>query len=80
MSAMAEVERLLTPSLVRVEPCDPEHADARFSLQAYFDELAARFEGGFEPGRGNPDRPSDLVPPMGLLLVARLHDEPVEVG
>jgi len=80
VSAMAEVERLLTASMVRVDACDPEHADARFSLQSYFDELAARFEGGFEPGRGSPDSPSDLVPPAGLLLVARLRDEPVGCG
>ena len=44
VDAMASVERLLTASLVRVEPCDPEHPHARSSLDAYFAELDERFE------------------------------------
>ena len=80
VSAMAEVERLLTASMVDVEPCDPEHQHARFSLHSYFDELDARFEGGFDPRRGSSDAPADLVPPAGLLLVATLRGEPVGCG
>jgi DNA-binding MarR family transcriptional regulator/ribosomal protein S18 acetylase RimI-like enzyme len=80
VDAMAEVERLLTASMVRVEPCDPRHPHARFSLESYFRELDARFEGGFDPGRGSPDTASDLTPPRGLLLVATLTGEPVGCG
>ncbi len=50
------------------------------SLAAYFAELAERFEGGFDVSRANPDDPSDLVPPNGLLLVATLAGEPVACG
>src|SRR5262245_24968980 len=39
VTAMAEVERLLTASMIEVAPCDPEHPHARFSLESYFDEL-----------------------------------------
>lgn len=77
---MAEVERLLTASLVRIEPCAPRHRHAHTSLEAYFSELDARFDGGFDRSRANLDAPSDLVPPNGLLLVATLAGEPVGCG
>ena len=77
---MAEVERLLTASMVRVEACDPEHPHALASLGAYFDELDERFAGGFDRERGTPDAPADLVPPAGLLLVATLSGDPVGCG
>jgi DNA-binding MarR family transcriptional regulator/GNAT superfamily N-acetyltransferase len=78
--AMAEVERLLSASMIRIEPCDPEHPHARRSLQSYFDELEQRFEGGFDPAGASLDAPADLVPPHGLVLVATLSDEPVGCG
>jgi ribosomal protein S18 acetylase RimI-like enzyme len=78
--AMAEVERLLTASLVHLEACDPEHPYALASLGAYFDELDERFETGFDRARGTPDAAADLVPPAGLLVVATLGDEPVGCG
>ncbi len=80
VGAMAEVERLLTASMVSIDPCNPGHPHARSSLDAYFAELDARFDGGFDPRRANPDAPSDLVPPNGLLLVATLAGEPVGCG
>jgi len=80
VTAMGEVERLLTASLVRIQSCDPEHPHAHSSLGSYFDELNERFEGGFERERGTPDAPADLVPPAGLLLVASLSGEPVGCG
>ena len=80
VGTMAEVERLLAASMVGIDPCDPEHAHARTSLDAYYAELAARFEHGFDIDRANPDRQADLVPPNGLLLVATLAGEPVGCG
>lgn len=80
VSAMAEAELLLTASMMCVEPCDPLHPHAKFSLESYFDELDARFEGGFDATRANPDPPEELVPPAGLLLLATLRGEPVGCG
>lgn len=80
VDAMAEVERLLTSSLVRLEPCDPSHPHAQASLDAYFAELDARFEGGFDRRLGAPDDPAELVPPAGLVLVATLDGKPVGCG
>src|SRR6188472_3602776 len=49
VAAMAEVDRLLIASTVEVSECDANHPDARFCLDTYFAELAARFDGGFDP-------------------------------
>jgi len=80
VTAMAEVERLLAASAVRIARRDPRHPDARFCMRGYFGELARRFDTGFDPGRSIPASDADLTPPAGLLLVATLHGEPVGCG
>jgi DNA-binding MarR family transcriptional regulator len=80
VAAMAEVERLLAASAVRVAGCDPRRPEARFCLQAYFGELARRFDSGFDPALSISAGDEELTPPAGLLLVATLHGEPVGCG
>jgi DNA-binding MarR family transcriptional regulator/GNAT superfamily N-acetyltransferase len=80
VDAMGTVEQLLTASLVEVRIEDPATAAATFCLQSYFAELDARFEGGFKPERSISAAAHDLVEPRGLLLVARLRDEPIGCG
>jgi DNA-binding MarR family transcriptional regulator/GNAT superfamily N-acetyltransferase len=80
VAAMDEVERLLTASAITIAACDPRHRYARQCVRAYFDELAARFEDGFDPARSIPADDDDLTPPTGLLLVATLRSEPVGCG
>jgi DNA-binding MarR family transcriptional regulator/GNAT superfamily N-acetyltransferase len=80
VAAMADVERLLLASAVRVGPCDPRHPDARWCLGSYFSELARRFDAGFEPARSISADDDELTPPAGLLLIATLHGEPVGCG
>ena len=80
VAAMGEVERLLVASMVRVEECDPREPRARFCLDSYFAELAARFDDGFDPARGLPTTDDDMTPPAGVLLVASLGDDPVGCG
>jgi DNA-binding MarR family transcriptional regulator/predicted GNAT family N-acyltransferase len=80
VAAMAEVERLLAASTVRVAVSDPRHPDARACLQAYFTELSHRFDGGFDPARSISADDAELTAPAGLLLVATLHGEPVGCG
>ncbi|WP_041312045.1 bifunctional helix-turn-helix transcriptional regulator/GNAT family N-acetyltransferase [Mycobacterium sp. JS623] len=79
VTAMADVERLLIASTVEVRECEPRHRDARFCLQTYYDELAVRFEGGYDPAL-SPVADAEMTPPAGLLLVASLHGEPVGCG
>jgi DNA-binding MarR family transcriptional regulator/GNAT superfamily N-acetyltransferase len=80
VDAMAVVERLLTAGLVEVTVEDPTSHAARFCLQSYFDDLNARFDTGFDPGRSLPLDAPDLTEPEGLLLVARLRGQPVGCG
>lgn len=78
--AMAEVEHLMRASMITIDPCDPRQPDARYCIRGYFAELAARFEGGFDPAATLSATESELTPPAGLLLVATLHDKPVGCG
>jgi DNA-binding MarR family transcriptional regulator/GNAT superfamily N-acetyltransferase len=71
LAAMDEVERLLLTSGLSIEPEDPRTAAARWCLEQYFDELRARFEHGFDPGRSIPADADHLIPPAGVFLVAR---------
>jgi DNA-binding MarR family transcriptional regulator/GNAT superfamily N-acetyltransferase len=80
VAAMADVERLLAASMVQVRECDPGHPHARSCLQAYFSELARRFDGGFDPAQSISADDAELLPPAGLLLVATLHSGPVGCG
>jgi len=80
IAAMSEVERLMRASAVTIEPADPASADARQCIDAYFRELAERFEMGFDPARTVSADPEELVSPAGLFLIARLDGRPVGCG
>jgi GNAT superfamily N-acetyltransferase len=56
---------------IELLPEDPDSADARWCRDRYFAELAARFEGGFDPEQGGAAGDRDMAPPAGLFLVAR---------
>ncbi len=78
--AMATVTRLLTAGLVDVTIADPAGADASFCISQYFAELDARFDTGFDPDASISADVDELTEPAGLLLVARLRDEPIGCG
>ena len=80
VTAMAEVQRLLRASGVRIECVDPGSEEARWCVAQYFDELTSRFEGGFDPARSLPNDDAEMVPPSGAFLLARLDGEPVACG
>ena len=80
VTAMREVERLLTASMVVIGVEDPASADARWCLAEYFAELDRRFETGFDPTIGISADPAELVPPAGEFIVARLRGRPVACG
>ncbi len=80
LTAMAEVERLLMASAVRVTECDPGHPGARSCLAAYLSELSRRFDGGFDPALSISAADRELTRPAGLFLLATLHAEPVGCG
>jgi GNAT superfamily N-acetyltransferase len=72
-------ERLIA-SQVRIEVTDPREQDARYCLRCYFEELARRFDGGFDPARSISASDEEMTPPDGLLLVARVQGAPVGCG
>jgi DNA-binding MarR family transcriptional regulator/ribosomal protein S18 acetylase RimI-like enzyme len=74
------VHRLFEASLITVQPEPADHADARWCIAQYFDELGRRFEHGFDPSRSIPAAEADMTPPHGLLLIARLRGRPVGCG
>jgi DNA-binding MarR family transcriptional regulator/GNAT superfamily N-acetyltransferase len=80
LTAMAEVERLLDASAIVTSVRDPGDPDARRCLRAYVDELAGRFDGGFDPARSISATDHEMTPPAGLFLVATLHGEPAGCG
>jgi DNA-binding MarR family transcriptional regulator/predicted GNAT family N-acyltransferase len=73
LEAMATVERLLTAGLVEIAVEDPESADAQYCLSEYYEELDARFEGGFDSTQALPIDDATF-------LVARLRGKPVGCG
>jgi DNA-binding MarR family transcriptional regulator len=79
-AAMGEVERLFAATAVQIDVADPRHPDARHCVQAYFAELARRFDDGFDPAHSISATDEELIWPAGLLLVATLHAEPVGCG
>jgi DNA-binding MarR family transcriptional regulator/GNAT superfamily N-acetyltransferase len=80
VEAMELVERLLTAGMVDVDVEDPRSTEARFCIESYFSELDTRFDTGFDPSRSNSANAVELTEPAGLLLVARLRDEPIGCG
>jgi DNA-binding MarR family transcriptional regulator/GNAT superfamily N-acetyltransferase len=79
-TAMAAVERLLRAGAVHLEVTAPESPDARYCLERYFEELAARFEGGFDPKISISADAGELTPPRGYFVLAMLEGDPVGCG
>jgi DNA-binding MarR family transcriptional regulator/GNAT superfamily N-acetyltransferase len=80
VAAMEQVERLLIASMVTIAIDDPTSPDVRWCFEQYFAELGERFEAGFDPALSISAYAHELTPPSGLVLMARLREEPVGCG
>jgi DNA-binding MarR family transcriptional regulator len=80
ISAMGEIERLLTAALVEFEAVDPGHRHATACFRAYFAELGERFDGGFDPALSLAPDASPFRPPHGAFVVATQRGEPIGCG
>ena len=80
VAAMRTIKRLLTTASTEIRPADPNGADARGCVRAYFAELDRRSESGFDAAAGISAEPHEVTPPAGLFLVAYLRGEPVGCG
>jgi DNA-binding MarR family transcriptional regulator/GNAT superfamily N-acetyltransferase len=79
-AAMGEVERLVRGASVDVAAEPPDSVDARRCLDAYFTELAARFEGGYDADADDSAAAEAMAPPSGLFVIARLDGDAVGCG
>ncbi len=77
---MADVDRRILASRVRVEIIDPRDIDARYCLRSYFEELGHRFDAGFDPAQSISASDEEMTLPNGLLLIAKLLGAPVGCG
>ncbi|HTJ68966.1 MAG TPA: MarR family winged helix-turn-helix transcriptional regulator [Actinospica sp.] len=80
VAAMQDVERLLTASQVEIAITDPRLPAARHCMTTYYEELAARFDSGYDPARAISATDPELTLPRGLLLVATLHSKAIGCG
>lgn len=80
VSAMAEVERLLTAAQITIEAVNPALPAAQHCLREYYAELDRRFDTGYDPDHALPVELDDMRPPTGTFLLATLHGEPVACG
>jgi DNA-binding MarR family transcriptional regulator/GNAT superfamily N-acetyltransferase len=80
VGAMRTVERSLVRAGATIEPADPRGREVRWCFARYVAELDRRFESGFDAGRSLPADPEELVPPAGLVLLARLRGAPAGCG
>jgi hypothetical protein len=77
---MADVERLILASQVRVEIIDPRDIDARYCLRSYFEELRHRFDTGFDPAQSISASDEEMTLPNGLLLGATYWEQRWDAG
>jgi DNA-binding MarR family transcriptional regulator/GNAT superfamily N-acetyltransferase len=75
--ALDSADRLLRAATTRIAPGDPTSAPAHTALTSYYDELARRFDDGFDPGEESLDA---FRPPDGVLLLAVSDGKPVACG
>jgi DNA-binding MarR family transcriptional regulator/GNAT superfamily N-acetyltransferase len=80
LAAIAEVERSLRATLVKIDVEDPRHPDVVYCFIQYASELDTRFTGGFDAGKSISAAPEELTPPAGYCVVARLRGVPIGCG
>ena len=77
VSAMAEVEKLLTAGAITLALEKESDPAPQACLAAYYGELSERFHEHFDPGAGAPETTAGT---NGEMLIARLHGEAVGCG
>src|SRR5271155_4174700 len=80
VAAMAEVETLMRAAAVELRIERPDSASALWCLETYYQELAERFEAGYDPATALPLGADNLVSPTGCFIVAYLDGTPIGCG
>jgi GNAT superfamily N-acetyltransferase len=74
------VTRRSPASAVEIAEVQPDCPDARQCLARYYAEIAARFEGGFDPNQSSAPTLDAFAAPGGTFLVVRLAGALVGCG
>ena len=77
LAAMDLVATALGREAIALTECDPRDDTALYCLQAYYDELARRFPGGFDVNLSRDPDATDMIRPRGVFLVALSDGVPV---
>ncbi|MBO6640079.1 MAG: MarR family transcriptional regulator [Roseitalea sp.] len=77
LAAMDFIATAMNRHAVTIDRVDPTSTAARYCLARYYDELARRFEEGFDVALSCDPDASDMVPPRGAFLVALSDGLPV---
>jgi GNAT superfamily N-acetyltransferase len=80
VEGIAHMSLRLVRTPFAIAPADPASADARACIAAYLRELSQRFPEGFDASRGPSAEAEELVPPRGVLLLARRDGAAVGCG
>ena len=78
--ALATAEHLIRAATCTVESVDVRSDEAVTAVRRYFDELAARFPHGFDPGDAVTTDLEAMRPPSGDFLVLRVERDVVACG
>ena len=80
-AALLEAMDLVAPALgrdrIELKPEDPRAPAALHCLGRYYDELARRFDQGFDVSLSCDPEAGDMMPPRGVFLIAWSDDLPV---
>lgn len=70
LAAMDLVASALGKDRITLDQVDPRHPQAQACMNAYYAELAARFEQGFDVARSSDPDAQDMRPPRGAFVIA----------
>jgi DNA-binding MarR family transcriptional regulator/GNAT superfamily N-acetyltransferase len=77
LAAMDLVASALGRDRIALEEVDPRDEPARFCLQQYYEELARRFEEGFDVKRSADPDAADMIRPRGAFILALSDGLPI---
>jgi len=77
LEAMDFIATAMNRDAVTIDRADPTSDAALYCLERYYDELARRFEEGFDVSLSCDPEASDMVPPRGAFLVALSDGLPI---
>ena len=80
LAAMDLIATAFGRDRIEITRMDPRAPESLHCLQAYYDELAARFERGFDVSLSRDPEAANMMPPLGAFFVAMSDGMPIGCG